>query len=55
MPAKASQLLDMMGVDESKRTFDDAMLGNDTTYGDPKIPVGTTAWDGLFPPLPVED
>lgn len=54
MPTKASQLLDMIGVDESRRTFDDAMLGNDGTYGEAKISVGKDAWDALFPPLPVE-
>jgi len=54
MPSKASQLLDMLGVDESRRTFADAKLGADDTYGDAKAPVGRDAWDGLFPPLPVE-
>ena len=54
MPIKASQLLDMLGVDESRRTFADAKLGADDTYGDAKAPVGRDAWDGLFPPLPVE-
>jgi methionyl-tRNA synthetase len=54
MPAKATQLLDMLGVDESKRSFDDARLGADHDYGVPKIPVGRDAWDGLFPPLPVD-
>jgi methionyl-tRNA synthetase len=55
MPVKSLQLLDMIGVDERRRTFDDAMLGNDESYGDAKAPVGETAWDALFPPLPVED
>lgn len=55
MPEKAAQLLDMLGVDESKRTFDDAKLGVDTTYGTPKIPTGRCAFDSLFPPLAVED
>jgi methionyl-tRNA synthetase len=54
MPAKAAQLLDMLGVDESKRTFDDARIGADYDYGVPKIPVGRDSWDGLFPPLPVD-
>lgn len=55
MPTKASLLLDMMGVDESKRTFDHAFLGRDKTYGEPKSPVGNSKWDSLFPPLPVEE
>jgi methionyl-tRNA synthetase len=54
MPTKASELLDMIGVDPSRRTFDDAMVGSDTTYGEAKISIGKGAWDGLFPPLPVE-
>jgi methionyl-tRNA synthetase len=54
MPGKATQLLDMLGVDESRRTFADAELGKDNTYGVAKIPVGKDAWDALFPPLPVE-
>jgi methionyl-tRNA synthetase len=54
MPAKASQLLDMLGVEESKRTFDNARIGTDYDYGVPKIPVGREAWDALFPPLPVD-
>lgn len=54
MSGKAAQLLDMIGVDESRRTFDDAKFGADFTYGTAKFPVGRDAWDGLFPPLPVE-
>lgn len=54
MPTKAAQLLDMLGVDESKRMFDDAKLGADYNYGTPKTPVGRDAWEGLFPPLPVD-
>ncbi|KAL2068705.1 hypothetical protein VTL71DRAFT_15043 [Oculimacula yallundae] len=54
MPGKAAQLLDMLGVDESRQTFVDAKLGADDTYGTAKSPVGKDSWDGLFPPLPVE-
>jgi len=54
MPSKAAQLLDILGVDGSKRTFNDATLGADYDYGTAKVPVGSCAWDGLFPPLPVE-
>jgi len=55
MPSKAAVLLDMMGVDESRRTFEDALIGADDTYGDAKVPIGKGTFDGLFPPLPVED
>lgn len=54
MPMKMAQLLDMIGVDESRRTFEDAMLGVDADYGKAKLPLGKCAWDSLFPPLPVE-
>ena len=54
MPDKASQLLDMLGVDKSRRGFDDAKIGADDSYGTPQVPLGKCAYDGLFPPLPVE-
>lgn len=55
MPEKASQLLDMLGVDESRRTFDDARLGADFTYGEYTRKPGKGKFQGLFPPQPVED
>lgn len=54
MPAKAAQLLDMLGVDERRRTFVEARIGADYDYGVPKVSVGKEAWDALFPPLPVD-
>jgi methionyl-tRNA synthetase len=51
MPEKSKTLLDMIGVEDSKRTFDDAQVGADATYGDANAPLGKGAWDGLFPPL----
>jgi len=54
MPTKAAQLLDMLGVDESRRTFDDARFEADYTYGVPKLPPGRDAFDSLFPPLSAE-
>ncbi len=54
IPMKAAQLLDILGVDKSKRTLDDARIGADYEYGVPKDAVGKDAWDGLFPPLPVD-
>jgi len=55
MPGKSKTLLDMIGVEDSKRTFDDAQVGVDSTYGCANAPLGKGAWDALFPPLPVED
>ena len=54
MPSKAAQLLDLIGVDESRRAFKDAVLGSDETYGEGIAPLGKDAWDSLFPPLSVE-
>jgi methionyl-tRNA synthetase len=54
MPGKATQLLDMIGVDDARRSFEYAQLGADETYGEARAPVGKGAWDGLFPPLSVE-
>ncbi|KAF8862832.1 hypothetical protein BDZ45DRAFT_645473 [Acephala macrosclerotiorum] len=54
MPSKAAQLLDMLGVGDFKRTFNDAVLGGDSSYGVPMTPLGKCAHDGLFPPLAVE-
>jgi len=55
MPTKAAQLLDMLGVDESRRTFEDAQFEADYTYGEPKLSPGKGADDSLFPPLSVEN
>jgi methionyl-tRNA synthetase len=55
MPGKAAEMLDMLGVDESKRTFTDARLGADFTYGTARASPGKGAEGALFPPLAVED
>ena len=54
MPAKSATLLDMLGVEISKRTFAHAQFGADDSYGDAKVPLGKCAWDSLFPPLSIE-
>ncbi|TGO13025.1 hypothetical protein BTUL_0078g00340 [Botrytis tulipae] len=54
MPAKASLLLDMIGVLPERRTYEYAILGADSSYGDAQAPLGKGAWDGLFPPLAIE-
>ncbi|EFX04667.1 methionyl-tRNA synthetase [Grosmannia clavigera kw1407] len=55
MPAKAAEVLDVLGVASGRRTFQDARLGADTDYGLPLRSPGKSSDDGLFPPLPVED
>ena len=54
MPSKSAELLDMLGVAESRRMFDDARLRADYNYGVPKVPIGRDSWDALFPPLPID-
>ncbi|KAI1174009.1 tRNA synthetases class I (M)-domain-containing protein [Nemania sp. FL0916] len=55
MPEKAPELLDRLGVEPDKRSFQDATLYTDTSYGTPLVPLGTGATNSLFPQLPVED
>ena len=50
IPAKAEQMLDILGVGHAHRTFAHAQLGADEAYGVPIRPPGV-----LFPPLPVEN
>lgn len=54
MPTKASTLLDMLGVDSSRRTYNYAQFAADDSYGEAKAQVGKCAWDSLFPPLSIE-
>lgn len=58
IPGKAAELLDVLGVDESRRTLQHAVRGVDKDYGWSKIAIckaGKGGWESLFPPLPVED
>jgi methionyl-tRNA synthetase len=51
MPEKSQQLLDQLGVDESKRTAEYAVIAADLDYGIPKVPL-QKGYDGiLFPPV----
>ena len=51
MPEKTKLLLDQLGVDEGRRTWDDAVLGADTTYGESKAPLGQKLEHVIFPPV----
>lgn len=55
MPDKSSELLDRLGVSPDRRTWNDAILYGDDSYGTPLIPLGTGAQSSMFPALPVED
>jgi len=54
MPAKATELLDVLGVNPDRRFLEDARLCADFSYGKPMRAPGRSAFDGLFPPLAVE-
>ncbi|KAH0541657.1 hypothetical protein FGG08_003888 [Glutinoglossum americanum] len=51
MPGKMAQLMDILGVDPERRTFEHAKLGRDTAYGTPKTDLGRGLEKVLFPPL----
>jgi methionyl-tRNA synthetase len=51
MPAKAANLLDMLGVSDDRRTFNDARVGADFTYGTSRVDLGKGKAGVLFPPL----
>jgi len=51
MPEKSRLLLDQLGVDESKRTAEYAMVAADMDYGTPKTVLGEGYAAILFPPV----
>ena len=53
MPSKMNELLDIVGVYNSRRAFHDATLGGDGTYGSPLpgVSLGKGLEGVLFPPL----
>lgn len=55
MPEKAAGLLDRLGVDHSRRTYEYADFHTDDSYGTSFVPLGAGAAGALFPPIPVED
>ena len=54
MPAKAKELLEVLGVKPNRRFLQDARLQADLDFGTPMRNPGKSAFDGLFPPLAVE-
>jgi methionyl-tRNA synthetase len=55
IPQKASEVLDRLGVDSSRRTMEYAKLHADDSYGVSFVELGEGAHSSVFPPLPVED
>lgn len=51
MPQRMKHLLDLMGVDEGRRMFKDAVVGADREYGVPMVAVGRGREGVVFPPL----
>lgn len=54
MPEKAKEMLDVLGVSGEKRTFEYVGLRKDFSYGSAIRPLGRSAHESLFPPLPVQ-
>ena len=54
MPEKMKTLLDLLGVDEGRRTIKYAQLGGDFEYGVSKVPLGQGKDEPLFPRLITE-
>ena len=52
MPEKAAELLDLLGVENDKRTFSHAKVLVDGTYG---TPFRTFGKEGIFPPPIIDD
>lgn len=55
MPSKAKSLLDQLGVDEAKRTFEFCEFQKDLDYGTPLVELQKGKKGLLFPPLIVQD
>lgn len=55
MPTKAKSLLDQLGVEEAKRTFEFCEFGKDLDYGTPFVELHKGRKGLLFPPLIVQD
>ena len=51
MPEKTQLLLDQLGVDESKRTAEYAVVAADMDYGTPKVALREGYAAILFPPV----
>ncbi|KAL8994012.1 MAG: hypothetical protein Q9169_005911 [Polycauliona sp. 2 TL-2023] len=51
MPQRMKHLLDLMGVDDGKRMFQDAVVGADREYGVPLVDIGKGRQGVVFPPL----
>ncbi|KAI9783986.1 MAG: methionyl-tRNA synthetase [Geoglossum umbratile] len=51
MPGKMAQLMEILGVEPGRRTFEHAKFGADTSYGTPKVDLGKGTEGVLFPPL----
>lgn len=55
MPEKSAGLLDRLGVDHSRRTYEYADFYTDDSYGTSFVELGAGAAGALFPPIPAED
>lgn len=54
IPGRMKHVLDLLGVNEGKRMFQDAVVGGDTEYGVPMVDVGRGRSGVVFPQLTSE-
>ena len=55
MPSKMKRCLDLLGVEQGRRMYDDARYRADYTYGVPLVDPGQAGSEStLFPPLVAE-
>lgn len=55
IPGKGKHLLEVLGVEKSKRSFEYIGIGRDHTYGAPIKDPGRSSHDSMFPNLDQED
>lgn len=54
MPGRMKHVLDLMGVDEGRRMFNDTVAGVDREYGVPTVDIGQGRIGVVFPQLTSE-
>ena len=55
MPESMKRMLDMLGVDEGARKFQDATFGSDSDFGTSKVELGKGRKGVLFEPLSCDE
>ena len=55
MPETMKRMLDMLGVDEGARKFENTVVGSDADFGASKVELGRGRKGVLFEPLSSDD